>query len=193
MTENRPHESVRLVGISGALRRGSSNTLLVKEAARLFGPCDFSLGSIRLPLYDGDLEKEEGLPAEVTALAELIRAADGVVISTPEYNKNLPGVLKNALDWLSRTKLRPLAGKPVAIVSAAAGRAGGERSQFSLRHCLTPFNPRVLQGPEVMIAGANSAFDEEGRLKDARSVEMLTMLMEALRAEIALTKTALPA
>jgi chromate reductase len=193
MTENRPHEPVRLVGISGALRRGSSNTLLVKEAARLFGPCDFTLGSIRLPLYDGDLEKEEGLPAEVTVLAELIRAADGVVISTPEYNKNLPGVLKNALDWLSRTKLKPLAGKPVAIVSAAAGRAGGERSQFSLRHCLTPFNPRVLQGPEVMIAGANSAFDEEGRLKDARSVEMLTMLMEALRAEIALTKTALPA
>lgn len=193
MTEHARHDIIRLVGISGALRRGSRNTALVREAARLFGPCDFALGSLRLPLYDGDLEAEEGIPRQVTDLGELLAGADGIVISTPEYNKNLPGVLKNALDWLSRTKLAPLSGKPLAIVSAAAGRAGGERSQYSLRHCLTPFRPRILQGPEVMIAGANGAFDDEGRLKDARSIETLTTLMSALRAEIALTRPVLAA
>jgi chromate reductase len=176
----------RLLGISGSLRRASTNTKLVHEAARAFGPCTFTLGDIRLPLYDGDLEKEEGIPSAVQRLADQILAADAVVISTPEYNKNLPGVLKNALDWLSRTKPAPLAGKPVAIVSAAAGRAGGERSQFSLRHCLTPFQPRILQGPEVMIAASAEAFDADGRLKDQASFEFLGRLMAKLRDEMAL-------
>jgi chromate reductase len=176
----------RLLGISGSLRRESTNTMLVHEAARAFGPCRFTLGDIRLPLYDGDLEEADGIPPGVQRLAEQILAADAVVISTPEYNKNLPGVLKNALDWLSRTKPAPLAGKPLAIVSAAAGRAGGERSQFSLRHCLTPFQPRVLQGPEVMIASARNAFDADGRLKDPASFEFLGKLMAKLRDEIAL-------
>ncbi len=170
-----------LLGISGALRHDSSNTKLMQEAARAFGPCDFIRGDIRFPLYDGDFEDSEGVPARVHLLADQILAADAVVISTPEYNKNLPGVLKNALDWLSRTKKAPLKGKPVAIVSSAAGRAGGERSQFSLRHCLTAFNPHVLQGPEVMIAGANKAFDEDGRLIDPKSFELLGKLMAALR------------
>ncbi len=174
----------RLVGISGSLRRGSSNTKLMHEAVRAFGPCDFARGDIRLPLYDADLEAE-GMPAAVTTLADLIRGADGVVIATPEYNKNLPGVLKNALDWLSRTRPAPLAGKPVAIVSSAAGAAGGARSQFSLRHCLTPFDPRVLQSPEVLIAGADAAFGEDRRLKDPASFKFLGALMAKLRAEIA--------
>lgn len=170
-----------LLGISGALRRDSSNTKLMHEAARAFGPCEFVRGDIRFPLYDADLEDSEGVPEEVHRLADQILAADAVVISTPEYNKNLPGVLKNALDWLSRTKKAPLKAKPVAIMSSAAGRAGGERSQFSLRHCLTPFNPHVLQGPEVMIAGAGKAFDDDGRLIDPKSFELLATLMAALR------------
>jgi chromate reductase len=175
----------KLLGISGSLRRDSSNTKLMHEAVRAFGPAEFARGSIRLPLYDGDLESEAGIPPEVRLLADQILAADAVVISTPEYNKNLPGVLKNALDWLSRTKPAPLMGKPLAIVSSAAGRAGGERSQFSLRHCLTPFQPRILQGPEVMIAGADAAFDDDGRLKDPKSFELLATLMGKLRDEIA--------
>lgn len=174
----------RLLGISGSLRKASRNTALVLEAVRAFGPCRFEMADLRLPLYDGDLEDAEGIPASVATLADQMRAADAVVISTPEYNKNLPGVLKNALDWASRTKPAPLAGKPVAIVSAAAGRAGGERSQFSLRHCLTPFNPRVLQGPEIMVANAGNAFDEDGHLLDPKSFEFLTTLMNALSAEI---------
>lgn len=179
-----------LVGVSGSLRRDSSNTKLVREAARLFGPSDFTLGDIRLPLYDADLEEAEGLPEAVRRLAGQIAAADAVVIATPEYNKNLSGALKNALDWISRAKPAPLAGKPVAIVSAAAGRAGGERSQYSLRHCLTPFHARVLTGPEVTIAGANKAFDAAGRLVDQKSEEFLGKLMAALREECALLAAA---
>lgn len=172
-----------LLGLCGALRAASTNRLLMLEAVRAFGPCSFVEGSLRLPLYDGDLEAE-GMPAEVQALADQIAAADAVVIATPEYNKNLSGVLKNALDWVSRTKGGPWRDKPVAILSAAAGRAGGERSQFSLRHCLTPFRPRLLPGPEVFIANSGEAFDENGHLKDARSQKGLTELMHLLRNEI---------
>ncbi|MEM8659036.1 MAG: NAD(P)H-dependent oxidoreductase [Pseudomonadota bacterium] len=177
-------DTPRLLGISGALRAASSNTMLVHEAARAFGPAEFDLGNIRFPLFDQDLEDEAGVPAEVHALADLCLSADAIVISTPEYNKNLSGSLKNALDWLSRTGKAPLKDKPIAILSSAAGRAGGERSQYSLRHCLTPFGCHVLPGPEVMVAGANGAFDEDGRLKDPKAFEFLEKLMAALRAEI---------
>ncbi|MTH96469.1 NADPH-dependent FMN reductase [Roseibium sp. RKSG952] len=171
---------LRLLGISGSLRKGSYNTKLVKEAARCFGPCAFSLGNLRMPLYDGDLEDAEGMPEAAVALYEEITIADAVVISTPEYNKNLPGVLKNALDWVSRKSPMPFDGKPVAILSAA-GWTGGARAQFSLRHCLTPFNPHILQGPEVLIAGPAKAFDDEGRLANEQSVAFLTQLMVQLR------------
>ncbi len=171
-----------LLTISGALRTASTNRQLLAEAARLFGPARVSEANLRLPLYDGDLEAM-GFPAEVLALHAQIAAADAVVISTPEYNKALPGVLKNALDWVSRVKgPSPWLGKPVAIVSAAAGRAGGERSQYSLRLCLNPFRPLVLAGPEVMVADSSTAFDADGHLKDERTVKGLTELMTDLRA-----------
>lgn len=173
--------ALKLLGISGSLRAASVNTLLLAEAVRLFGDCTFVRGDIRLPLYDGDLEDADGIPAPVQRLADQIAAADAVIIATPEYNHNLPGVLKNALDWISRTKGRPLAQKPLAILSAAAGRAGGARSQYSLRHCLTSFQPLILQGPEVMIASAGDAFDENGRLKNEISERGVIRLMEALR------------
>jgi len=173
-----------LIGISGSLRAGSINTMLLKEAARLFAPDTFTLADIRLPLYDGDLEEAEGLPANVVTLKDQIADADAVVISTPEYNSNLSGVLKNALDWTSRGGPSPFKGKPVAILSAAAGRTGGARAQFSLRHCLTPFQPNILQGPEVQIANASAAFDADGRLQDARSIKTLQILMDRLAALI---------
>lgn len=178
----------RLLGISGALRAASTNTKLVHEAARVFDPADFTFADLRLPLYDGDLESAEGIPASVQTLADQIAAADAVVISGPEYNKGLSGVLKNALDWVSRTEGNPWAGKPVAIMSAAAGRAGGERTQMTLRHCLMAFRPRLLQGPEVMIAASGKAFDDEGRLIDERARSMLSDLMGALRDEVALLR-----
>lgn len=173
-----------LLGLSGALRRGSTNSLLLREAARLFGPCQFHEGDLRLPLFDGDAEDADGVPAAAQLLAEQIAVADAVVISTPEYNKAPPGVLKNALDWVSRTSGKPWADKPVAVMSAAAGRAGGERAQSILRLCLVAFQPRLLQGPEVHLADSGSQFDEDGRLVSDRYAATLEQLMQKLRAEI---------
>lgn len=172
-----------LLGIPGALRAGSTNRLLLAEARRAFGEARQTEANLRLPLYDADLEDAQGIPPEVQTLADQIAAADAVVIATPEYNKAPPGVLKNALDWVSRTKGGPWRDKPVAIISAAGGRAGGERSQFALRLMLTPFRPRLLTGPEVLVADSGNAFDEDGRLTDQRYQKALSELMQALRAE----------
>ena len=172
--------SLRLLGICGSLRAGSWNRKLMLEAARIFDPAEFTEANLRLPLYDGDLEAL-GLPPEVQELAEQIRAADAIVIAGPEYNKAMSGVLKNALDWVSRVKGGVWRDKPVAILSAAAGRAGGERTQMTLRHAMTPFRARVLPGPEVMIAGPDKEFDAEGRLTNDRALALLTELMADLR------------
>ena len=172
-----------LLGIPGALRAASTNRLLLAEARRAFGEANHTEANLRLPLYDGDLEDAHGIPPEVQTLADQIAAADAVVIATPEYNKSFPGVLKNALDWVSRTKGSPFREKPVAVISAADGRAGGDRSQFALRLALTPFRPRLLTGPEVLVADSSHAFTPEGRLIDARYQKALAELMQALRAE----------
>ena len=117
--------------------------------------------------------------------ADQIAAADAVVISTPEYNKGPSGVLKNALDWVSRTKGAPWRDKPVAVMSAAAGRAGGERAQMILRGFLVPFRPRLLYGPELHLADSGNAFDADGRLVGELYLKTLEELVQALKAEIA--------
>ena len=139
---------------------------------------------LRVPLYDGDVEAASGVPLDVQTLADQIGSADVVVISTPEYNKGISGVLKNALDWISRTEGNPWAGKPLAILSATAGRTGGERAQANLRLAMVPFRPRILQGPEVLVAGAHAEFDVAGQLSNPVYVKALTELMAALKAEI---------
>jgi chromate reductase len=174
---------VNLLGISGSLRAGSFNSMLVREAARVFAPDEFTFADIRLPLYDGDLEAQ-GMPQSVLTLCHQISAADAVVISTPEYNKGPSGVLKNALDWVSRTGLSPWKDKPLAVMSAAAGRAGGERAQMILRSFMVPFQPCILQGPELHLADSSNQFDENGRLTSDRYIETLGTLMQKLRAEI---------
>ena len=171
-----------LLGLSGSLRQDATNTKLVAEAARLFGPAQFSMGDLNLPLYDGDVEDESGVPDAVDQLALAIKAADAVIISTPEYNKGLSGVVKNALDWISRTKHRPWHDKPVAVMSAAAGRAGGERGQAMLRQCLVAFQPRLITGPEMHLGDSSNEFDENGRLTSERYTDTLQQLMDKLRA-----------
>ena len=106
---------VKLLGISGSLRAGSYNSMLVREAARVFAPDEFIFADLRLPLYDGDLEAR-GMPDSILILCDQIREADAIVISTPEYNKAPAGVLKNALDWISRPRPAPMAGKPVTRI-----------------------------------------------------------------------------
>ena len=170
-----------LLGISGSLRAGSTNTMLIRNAAEIFGADEFHEGNLNLPLYNGDLEAAEGIPASVQKLADQIAAADAVIIATPEYNKAISGSLKNALDWVSRTKGAPWKGKPVAIMSAAAGRAGGERAQFSLRLAMMAFRPHILQGPEILVANSSNEFNEEGKLIGEIYIKMLTELMDDLR------------
>lgn len=173
-----------LLGLSGSLRAGSCNRKLIREAARLFDPGDWREADLRLPLYDGDAEAADGIPEAVQALSGAIVAADAVVISTPEYNKGPSGVLKNALDWVSRVEGNPWAGKPVAVMSAAAGRAGGERAQMVLRGFMVPFRARVVAGPELHLADCANQFDDTGRLVSAQYEKTLRQLMEALRAEV---------
>ncbi len=171
-----------LLGISGSLRRASTNTMLMRNAAEIFAADTFIEADINFPLYNGDLEEAEGMPVAVQTLSDQIAAADAVIIATPEYNKAISGSLKNALDWVSRTKGAPWSGKPVAIMSAAAGRAGGERSQFSLRLAMMAFRPRILQGPEVLVAASSKEFDENGKLTGEIYIKLLTELMGELRA-----------
>lgn len=173
--------SPKLLGISGALRAGSTNTRLLHEAARLFGEHEYTQADIRFPLYDGDEEETDGVPAAVQKVSDQIADADAVLISSPEYNSSPSGVLKNALDWISRTEGNPWAGKPVAVMTAAAGRAGGERSQMILRGFMVPFRPVILQGPEIHLAASYGAFDDNGQLTGELYIKELTMLMEALR------------
>jgi chromate reductase, NAD(P)H dehydrogenase (quinone) len=171
-----------LLGLSGSLRKASTNTMLMRNAADIFGADTFVEGNIRFPLYDGDLEEAEGIPAAVQTLADQIAAADAVIIATPEYNKAISGALKNALDWVSRTKGGVWKNKPLAIMSATGGRAGGERAQFSLRLAMMPFRPHILQGPEVLVANSAKEFDENGKLTGEVYINLLTELMGDLRA-----------
>lgn len=168
-----------LLGLCGSLRQGSLNRKLLREAARHYDGA-FVEGDLRLPLYDGDLEAD-GLPAEVTRLAEQVARADAIVIACPEYNKAPPGVLKNALDWISRTDSFPWTNMPVAILSATAGRAGGERTQFMLRQMLFAFRADVLVWPEVLVAAASKQFDEAGHLTNEINHKGLMELMANLR------------
>ena len=174
--------SLRVLGIAGSLRRGSYNRALLKAAAGLL-PADTVIETAEigaLPLYDADLEAA-GVPAAVTVLKARVRAADAVLIATPEYNTSVPGVLKNALDWLSRPPDQVLNGKPAAIMGATPGLFGTVRSQQHLRQIAAALNLLVLAKPDVFIARAAEKFDAEGELTDERSREAVRKLLAALR------------
>ncbi|MFP4303565.1 NADPH-dependent FMN reductase [Rhodosalinus sp.] len=170
-----------LLGMSGSLRAGSFNRKLLAEAVRRFAPATYLEGDLRLPLYDGDLEEREGLPESVRRLTEAVALADAVVIASPEYNKGVTGVMKNALDWISRAEGFPLGDKPTAVISANAGRTGGETGQYMLRACLVPLRPAVLEYPMVMVAGAGDHFDAGDRLVTESYATSLDTLMARLR------------
>ncbi|CUH79299.1 NADPH-dependent FMN reductase [Tropicibacter naphthalenivorans] len=178
--------TLKLLGISGSLRAASTNKLLLAEAVRHFGPADYTEANTRFAAFDEDYQAEHGIPSEVQTLADQIAAADAVLISTPEYNKGIPGGLKNALDWVSRVEGNPWKDKPVAIMSASAGRAGGERAQNMLRLCLNPFQPHVIPGPEVFIAQTSGQWDDEGRLTNEFGIELVQGLMANLHEVIKL-------
>tara|TARA_B110000090_G_C13324077_1_gene424668 strand:+ start:378 stop:914 length:537 start_codon:yes stop_codon:yes gene_type:complete len=153
----------KIIGLCGSLRKGSLNRKLLLEAVRLYGKCSFKEANLNLPLYNGDDEDVEK-PESILNLHNDIKAADGIIITSPEYNKGISGVLKNALDWVSRMPVPAWKEKPVVIMSAAAGRTGGETSQYMVRACLTPFGPRIINSPIVCVAQASQQFDEDGQI-----------------------------
>ena len=170
-----------LLTISGSLRKGSYNRKLLKEAVAAFGPANVVQADLNLPLYDGDLEEASGVPQTVQALAEQVKNADAVVISSPEYNKGITGVLKNAFDWISRADGMPFKDKPTVVMSANAGRTGGETGQFMLLSCLVPLQAEVLTGPMLCVAAAQNEFGEDGQLTNDLYVKALQTRMRALR------------
>ncbi|MEM7508797.1 MAG: NADPH-dependent FMN reductase [Pseudomonadota bacterium] len=174
---------MKLLGISGSLRTGSFNSMLVREAARIAEPSAFVFADLNLPLFNEDVEAQ-GIPASVEALCDQIYAADALVLSTTEYNKGPSGVMKNMLDWVSRPRPAPMVGKPVAVVSAAAGGAGGQRAMSMMYLYLIPFKVKLVTAQEVNVGNASEAFDGAGQLRDEAHIAALTRQMEALRAAI---------
>ena len=172
---------LKLLGLCGSLRSNSTNRLLMLEAVRRFGEAEFVEGNIRLPLYDGDVESGTGIPSDVQTLSDQIAGADAVIVVSPEYNKGISGSLKNALDWVSRTKGTPWLDKPVATLSATAGRSGGERAQNMLRLCLLPFRPQLMSGPEVLVGATAQQWDDDGALNNERYAKAIDELMQRLR------------
>ncbi|MDG2232034.1 MAG: NAD(P)H-dependent oxidoreductase [Paracoccaceae bacterium] len=170
-----------ILGLCGSLRTQSYNRKLLNQAVQLFGPCSYQEISLNLPLYDGDLEDRDGIPEQVQHLADAIKSADGIIVVGPEYNKGLSGALKNGLDWVSRVPGGVWKTKPVAVMSAASGRSGGETAQYMLRHCLTPFEAQLISAPMVAVANAAQEFDEEGNLTNERYLTAIKGLMAELR------------
>jgi chromate reductase, NAD(P)H dehydrogenase (quinone) len=173
---------MRLLGISGSLRQGSYNRGLLRAAHELLPEgvelAEFDLRE--LPPYDGDVEAA-GDPEPVAAFKDAIRAADGLVIATPEYNRGVPGVLKNAIDWASRPPFgSPLASKPVAIMGASTGLGGTAKAQEQLRAALEFPGADVLDEPRVLVPEAFMRFDEGGNIVDDGVRAQIADLLDTL-------------
>ncbi|MFI5264622.1 MAG: NADPH-dependent FMN reductase [Candidatus Kapaibacterium sp.] len=176
------HSSIHFLGISGSLRKGSFNTMLLNVAlASVPEGVATETGDISdLPLYNADLDMEP-YPPSVIRLKDQIRKADALVIATPEYNYSMPGVLKNAIDWVSRPpKDSPFFNKPFAILSASTGILGGARAQYHLRQSAVFLNMHPLNRPEVIVANAAAKFDADGNFKDEPGKELIRKQMTAL-------------
>jgi chromate reductase len=184
-----PPRPVRILALAGSLRRRSYNRGLLRAAQELAPSgvevrLDEHLRAI--PFFDEDLEAETaGGPAAVRALRDAVAAADGLLVATPEYNQSIPGVLKNAVDWLSREAPgEVLAGRPVAIVGATSGRWGTRLAQSALRQTLYATGALVLPAPNLYVAAAGSLFDDEGRLVDDATRQQLAAVLAAFAAWI---------
>ena len=158
---------MKILAISGALRKGSTNTALLRNVIAV-PPEDMEIELVTLhgiPFYDGDEETANGKPAIVAELQSRIRAADGIMISTPEYNFSVPGVLKNATDWLSRDG-NPFKWKRLGVMGASGGPIGTARSQYHLRQNLQALEAIVMPKPEIFVTNSASKFDTSGKLTD---------------------------
>jgi chromate reductase, NAD(P)H dehydrogenase (quinone) len=173
---------MNVLGISGSLRQGSYNAMALRAAQKLAPPgMTITIADIRpIPLYDDDV-RAQGFPPAVQALKDLVRAADAILLVTPEYNFSIPGVLKNTLDWLSRPPEPPFDGKTVAIMGASPGPVGTARVQYHLRQVMVFLNAFVVNKPEVFIANCAGKFNERGELTDETTAKFIGDLLVSLQ------------
>jgi len=169
--------------ICGSLRKGSYNAML-QRALPALAPAGMTLkpapSFAEFPLYNADIQNTSGFPAAVNTLADAIRAADGVIIITPEYNYSIPGGLKNAIDWVSRVPNQPFAGKPVALQSAANGTLGGGRMQHDLRRAMIFLDAMTLNKPEIFIGNCSTRIDAKtGEITDQQTVGFIRQQLAA--------------
>ncbi len=174
--------TLNVVSICGSLRKGSYNRMLL-QALPTLAPAGMTIREAPpftdFPLYNADIQNSSGFPQPVNALADAIRAADGVIIVTPEYNFSLPGGLKNAIDWVSRLQDQPFAGKPVAIQSASPGPVGGARVQYDLRKMMVFLDAFTLNRPEIFVANCAQRLDEKAGITDEATKKFVVQQLEA--------------
>jgi chromate reductase, NAD(P)H dehydrogenase (quinone) len=178
-----------VLGLAGSLRAGSYNAALLRAAAEV-APSDLALeiGSIRgIPLYDGDVEKANGIPVEVVRLKESVVRCEALLLVTPEYNNSIPGVFKNAIDWLSRPPAdiaRVFGNRPVALMGASPGYFGTKLAQTAWLPVLRTLGARVYFGESLHVSRAAQAFDTSGKLLDDDVRGRLTRFMAGFAASL---------
>jgi len=160
-----------IIGISGSLRKGSFNSALLRAAVDVTPEgATLDIASIQgIPLYDGDVESSTGIPLVVQDLKDRIGASDGLLLVTPEYNSSIPGVFKNAIDWLTRPAsdiARVFGSRPVGLIGATPGRGGTIMAQAAWLPVLRTLGTKPWFGPRVIVSGARRVFDESGQLVD---------------------------
>ena len=174
---------MRILGFAGSLRRGSFNTATLRTTQEL-APAGMTIDIFdisAIPLYNEDV-KAQGFPPAVTDLRARVKATDGLLLATPEYNYSTSGVLKNAIDWASRPPDHPFDGKPIGLMGASAGTLGTARAQYHLRQMFVFLNGFVMNRPEVMIPGAQGKFDAEGELTDQQTRDFISLHLAAFKA-----------
>lgn len=176
---------IQLVGLSGSLRKGSYNSLLLNAAAQLL-PTDVSMEIISIadiPLYNADLDlpAAKQRPEVVEHFRKMLADADGILISSPEYNYSIPGGLKNAIDWASRGEDSPLLRKPIAVIGATTGLWGTTRMQMAFHNVFLFLDMKPVYKPEVLVAQAEKKIDKVGNLIDETTKKLIRQKLEALK------------
>lgn len=184
-SDTAPPRDKRVLAIAGSLRRDSWNLRLLEAAARC-APDGMTVsvyyGLASIPMFNEDLEHDtDGGPDAVRRLRREVASADGLLVATPEYNQSMPGVLKNAIDWLSRAAPdEVLAGKPVAVLGASVGRWGTRLAQHALRQTLCATESLVMPAPMLFVGQVHGLFDDDGRLRDASTRDSLGSVLDSL-------------
>jgi len=178
-----PDRTLNVVCICGSLRKASYNRMVMKSLPSLAPPnlrITESPPFSEFSLYNVDVQESGGIPPVVEKLADAVRAADGVIFNSPEYNFSIPGGLKNAIDWVSRVQNQPFAGKPIAIQSATNGQLGGGRMQYDLRRAMIFLDAITLNKPEIFIGNCSQRIDAKtGEITDQQTVEFIKQQLAA--------------